>query len=70
MIYKSKKEKDQAIVQFVGDCVVNGMKKNQAIIAAQEEFNIQSPATVYLAIRRTKKRHMEEALKCGGVYNG
>lgn len=62
MIYKSKKEKDQAIVQFVGDCVTKrGLKKSQAVLVAMEEFNILSPATVYLAIRRSKKRHsMEE----------
>lgn len=69
MIYKSKKEKDRAIMQFVGDCVVNGMRKSKAIVAAQEEFGI-SQATVYLAIRRNKKRTSEEPKFNGSVYNG
>ena len=64
MTYKSKKEKDQAVLQFIGNCIVNGMKKSEAVERAQAEFNI-SIATVYLSIRRCKKRH---SLENGGQY--
>ena len=62
MIYKSKKEKDAAVLQFVGEEVMKGKSKMQAIAAAQEKFCIGSPATVYCCIRRCiKRRQLNEA---------
>ena len=70
MIYKSKIDKDQAILQYVGDCISKGVKKSQAIIMAQDKFCIGSPATVYLAIRRTIKRRQENYNDMEGQRDG
>ena len=62
MVYKSKKEQYQAIVQFVGDLMTkNGMKKSDAVNLAMYKFNILTQATVYRAIRRCIEIHEEES---------
>ena len=65
MVYKNKKEYDQAVIQFVGDCVMSGMSKHEAVAAAQEKFTIGSPATVYCIVRRVigRRRFEEERRK-------
>ena len=61
MVYKSQKEKYQAIVQFVGDCITKeGMKKNAAVKAAMKEFNILTEATVYRSLRRCVEIHQKD----------
>ena len=67
MVYKSKKEYYQAVIQFLGDCIMSGMSKGQAVTATQEKFSIASHDTVYKIIRRVIRRH-EEVME--GQENG
>ena len=52
MIYKSKNQYYQAVIQFYGDCIVSGMTKGQANSATRERFSIASPDTIYKIMRR------------------
>lgn len=65
MVYKSKKEYYQAVIQFLGDCLMNGMPKGQAVAATQEQFSIASHDTVYKIVRRVIRRHEEQQVREG-----
>ena len=59
MVYKSKMEYYQAVIQYYGDCVAQGMSKTEANTATREHFSIASPDTIYKIIRRVIKRRNE-----------
>ena len=69
MIYKCKMDYYKAVIQFYGDCVVNGMSKGEANKATREHFSIASPDTLYKIIRRVKRRNEENNKSMeGGNY--
>lgn len=53
MYYKSKnEERNQAIIQFVGDCVTKKvMNRRAAVLEAAKTFNLSEPQ-IYYIIRR------------------
>lgn len=67
MVYKSKMEYYQAVIQYYGECVSKGMSKTEANTMTREHFTIASPDTIYKIIRRVIKRRSENK---EGVENG
>jgi len=59
MVYKCKMDYYQAVLQFYGDCIANGMLKGQANKETREKFSISSPDTIYKIIRRVVRRRNE-----------
>lgn len=56
MIYKSKnEERNQAIIQFIGDCVIKKvMNRRMAVAEAAKTFNLSEPQIYYIIRRQIK----------------
>lgn len=55
MLYKTRKERQKAIVAFFNKCLAQGMSKTEATEKTQREFKFLTPVPVYNARRKEKE---------------
>lgn len=56
MLYNTRKERDEAIVNYFERCLANGLTKTQATEKTRVVFKFLTPVPIYNARRRAKER--------------